>query len=259
MRYDASAQTMEDVPNRGNDNRIENDDASQVSITLYTIDEIILNYVNDVIQPSIDDNGALRRVDVIMGNAERWNMFRKDGVLRAPETDKALTPLIMVKRQSIERGELTNPVNKYVNLSWESGWNRRNAYDKFYISNNIRPSRKFHTVIIPDYVDIAYDFVVWTEYEEQMSNLLSQLQVESEEYWGVRNNYKFRVKMNTMDSETTLNSGQDRIVRTVFSLMVNAYLIPEKMILNAKHVSTHKKSYTVKKVVTMIETDFSQK
>lgn len=257
--HDANVQTVDDTQNRGLDNRFEDDDISPLRITLMTIDEIIINYFDDVIKPNIVTLESVQRVPIIYGSGERWAMFRKDGFLRAPGSDKALTPMIMIRRRNVERGRLANPVNKYLQTAWESGWNRRNAYDKFAVLNGINPSRKFHTVIIPDYVDINYDVVVWTEYEEQMSDLLGQIQVEADEYWGVRNNFKFRVKIDSMDGQTDLEAAQDRMVRTAFTMKVGAYLIPERMVRNAKIVSTNQKVYTAKKVVAMVEVDGTRK
>lgn len=257
--HDSLGQTKDDISNRGMDNRLEDDNIAPIRITLMTIDEIIINYFDNIIKPMIVVSNTVQRVPIIYGSSERWSMFREKGALRSPGTDKALTPMIMIRRNSVERGLLSNPVNKYLETAWESGWNRRNAYDKFAVLNGIRPSRKFHTIIVPDYVDITYDVVVWTEYEEQMSDLLSQIQVESEEYWGVRNNFKFRVKIDAIDSQTEIESTQDRLVRSAFTIKVNAYLIPERIIKNAKIISNTQNIYTAKKVVTMVEFDGTKK
>lgn len=255
QHHDSIQETMDDVPNRGYDTRSESTDTSPINISLMTIDEIIINYLDNVIKPIVVTLESVQRVPVLYGSSERWSTFRKDGVIRDPVSGKAQTPMIMIRRKSHERGELSNPVNKYLETSFESGWNKRNAYDKFAVLNNIRPSREFHTVIIPDYINIIYDVVVWTEYEEQMSHLLSQIQVESDDYWGVRNNFKFKVKIDNMDSQSELESMQDRVVRTQFSMKINAYLIPERVIQKAKIVSTNRKVFTKKKVITMIEID----
>jgi hypothetical protein len=258
LKYDASSAPSNTPQNRGYDTRFESSDPAPLKVTLQTIDEIIVNYFSEVIKPNILVSENTQRVPVIYGSMERWSTFRKDGYLRAPGSEKALTPMIMIRRTSMERGNLTNPSNKYVNTSYEIGWNARTPYDKFTILNGIKPPRQFQTVIIPDYVDITYDVVVWTEYEEQMSDLISQIQVESDEYWGERNNFKFRVKIDTIDNQTELQSVQDRIVRSVFSMKVGAYLIPERMVKDAKIVSTNQKIYTAKKVITIVEVDTSK-
>lgn len=253
LNYTGNQNNEDIVQNRGLDTRIESTDVNPISITLQTIDESIINYFSDVVKPSITVGESIQRVPVLYGNAERWASFRKDGFLRAPSTDKALTPMIMIRRTSMEVARLSNPSNKYISTSYQVGWNARNPYDKFTASNRISPSKQFYTVMIPDYVDLSYDVVVWTEYEEQMSSLLGQIQVESDEYWGERNNFKFRVKIDSMENQTEINAAQDRIVRTTFSIQVGAYLIPERMVKDAKIISTNKKTYTAKKIVTLVE------
>jgi hypothetical protein len=253
--YDAASQPVTDIPNRGMDVKLEDNDQSPIHITLMGIDETIVSYLQDTIKPSIRDNETIRMVPVQYGTPERWAAFRKDGSLRDPKSDKAITPLILIRRTNVERDQLTNPSNKYVETSWETGWNRRNAYDRFSVVNNIRPSRQFHAVIIPDYITITYDIVLWTEYEEQMSDLISEIQVEGDEYWGLRNGFKFRVKIDGFESQSDLGASEDRIVRTTFSMKVSAYLIPERMIKNFKLSSTTRKLYTAKKVVTFVEVD----
>lgn len=253
--YSADAQTLADIPNRGLDNKLDENDQSPIQITLMSIDETIVNYLNETIKPTVVDNGTVRMVPVLYGTPERWSTFRKDGIIREPGSDKAQTPSIMIRRRSIERDKLTNPVNKYLETAYETGWNRRNVYDKFAVLNGIRPSRQFHAVVIPDYVTISYDVVIWTEYESQMSDVIGQIQVEGDEYWGTRNGFKFRVRIDNFDSQTEIEATQDRVVRTTFTMTVSAYLVPERMVKNFRLSPTTRKAYTAKKLVVMAEVD----
>lgn len=253
--YGANSQVLSDATNPGMDTKLDSSDQSPIRVTLMSIDETIVNYLNDTIKPTITDNETVRMVPVLYGTPERWSTFRKDGIIREPGSDKAQTPVIMIRRTGMERDRLTNPSNKYLETSWETGWNKRNAYDKFAVLNNIRPSRQFHTIVIPDYVTINYDVVLWTEYEEQMSDLIGQIQVEGDEYWGTRNGFKFRVRIDGFDNQTDLSATQDRIVRTVFQMKVSAYLIPERMIKNFRLSPSTRKAYTAKKLIVITEID----
>jgi len=254
LQFSADSQTISDIANRGLDTRREDRDQSPISVTLMGIDETIVEYLSGVIKPIVTDNGASRLVPVLYGTPERWATFRKDGVIRH-ESDKIQTPLLMIRRSGMTRGKLSNPVNKFVQMSWEPGWNRRNVYDKFSVLNNIRPSRQLHAIIIPDYIDITYDIILWTEYEEQMSELVGQIQVENDDYWGHRNGFKFRVKIDSFDNQSDIEAAGDRVIRTTFQMVVGAYLIPDKMIKNFHISPTTKKSYTAKKLVIMTEFD----
>jgi len=253
--YSADSQAINDVGNRGLDNKLDEADQSPLRVTLMSIDETIVSYLSDTIKPLIVDNDTSRLVPVLYGTPERWSTFRKDGIIREPGSDKAQTPVIMIRRTGIERDKMTNPSNKYVEMAWDSGWNRRNVYDKFAVLNGIRPSRQFHATIIPDYVTISYDVVLWTEYEEQMSDLIGQIQVEGDEYWGTRNGFKFRVRIDGFDNQTELEATQDRIVRSTFQMKVSAYLVPDRIVRNFKISPATKKTYTAKKLVVMTEID----
>lgn len=255
--HSADAQTLKDIPNRGLDNKLSEEDQSPIQITLMSIDETIVNYLNDTVKPTVNDNNTVRVVPVLYGTPERWATFRKDGIIREPGSDKAQTPSIMIRRRSVERDKMTNPVNKYLETAYETGWNQRNAYDKFAVLNGIRPSRQFHAVVIPDYVTISYDVVIWTEYESQMSDVIGQIQVEGDEYWGTRNGFKFRVRIDNFDSQTELEATQDRIVRTTFTMTVSAYLVPERMVKNFRLSPTTRKAYTAKKLVVIAEADYT--
>jgi hypothetical protein len=250
--HQAGVQAADDAENRGNATKLEGQ--TPVHVTLMNIDETIINYMSDVIKPSVTDNEILKLVPVLYATPERWSAFREHGVIRDVSSDKIQTPLIMIKRSNVERGKLSNPSNKYLETSYETGWNARNAYDKFSVLNNIRPSRQFHAVVIPDYVTITYEVILWTEYESQMSDLIGQIQMEGDEYWGNRNDYKFKVKIDSFDSQSELEASQDRVVRSTFQMKVNAYLIPERMVKNFKIGSTTKQIFTSKKVVTIVET-----
>jgi len=249
----ANREPSEGNINRANDIRIDVTDGVQTKITLESINGIVLDYFVNVIKPTVTDNNALRVVQVLYGDAERWAMFRRKGEIRDLDNGKLFAPLIMIKRTNIAKGQLQNPNNKYVHRTLDVGWNARNAYDKFTVQNNIRPSQKMRTVIIPDYMDLTYEVILWTEYQEQMDHLIEQINVENQEYWGRRNNYKFRVNIEEFESLNVLPVETDRTVRTTFTMNIGAYLIPEAMIDNFRTASTNTTFYTPKKLI-MTET-----
>lgn len=233
--------------NRGYDTVFE---GQQLTITLEKINNAIMGYLKESIIPTVKDNGNAVVVPILYGDGERWAQVRKEGVLRDPQSDKLLTPLIMLRRVSAKPGKLNNPNNKYLHMVHDTGWNSRNVYDKFAVLNRITPSRKIRTVMIPDYMDIEYEVVMWTEYQEQMDQLIEQINVENYEFWGSRNNFKFRVNIdNGFQGQSELPPVQDRVVRTQFTMTIAAYLLPERAVKNFKLASTSQTSFTPKKIV----------
>ena len=241
--------------NRGRDILRDSRHSTPISITLMKIDGAILTYLNDQIKPVVEDDAKQIIVPIRYANAERWKQVRKDGVLR-DGAGRVQTPIILFRRTSIRRGGLTNPVNKFVDRTYETGWNRHNSYDKFAVLNRITPSRELVSVTMPDYVDLTYDFLLWTDYIEQMNMLIETLNFEMDSYWGDRGDFKFRVRVDDYTIDTDVPTEGDRYVKATFQMKVNAYLLPETMYTVDKGPqATDRLRYTNKKVVNIIEVD----
>jgi hypothetical protein len=235
--------------------KFEGSDGGDIFVTLESIDTTIINHIEKIIEPTVVDNGRTIRVPVIYASPERWKAIRKDGYLRDPMNDKAQTPLITVTRTNVSRNAvMTNPNNKYIYMTHQLKWNKRNAYDQFAILNNVTPSQEVRNIIVPDYVDLTYDIILWTEYVYQMNGLIEQLNVENDEYWGNRNTYKFRIKITDYVTNSELPDEDTRHIRTDFKMVVSAYLLPERMVRDFELKSTNSKYYTSKKFVLFSET-----
>lgn len=263
-KYDPIAQSLGEenltpetaIPNPALQTAWDETDAAPISMTLQKIDEIIVNYLTDTISPSIEVEGRVVRVPVMFAAPERWKAVRKDGFMRDKKNDKLQPPLIVMSRVGMSRNKsIANPSNKYMYVTHQAQWNSRNAYDRFAVQNNIRPSLETRTVIVPDYVDLRYQIIVWADKVSQMNNIIEQLNVENDEFWGLRNQYKFRVRIDQYDNETELPPTQERIVRTTFNMAVGGYLVPEQHIKNFAKGATNSKYYTSKKTVILTETD----
>jgi hypothetical protein len=109
---------------------------------------------------------------------------------------------------------------------------------------------------MPDYVNLAYDFMIWTDYIEQANDVLEQVNYHTDEYWGDRNDFKFKVTVNDYKTETELGGAGDRYVKTVFQMAVQGYLLPETHVDTDKGVqATTIKRFTAKRVVNIVEYD----
>lgn len=241
--------------NRANDTLIDERSVTPISITLVQIDGVILGHLVNVIKPTVVSEGKQILVPVQYANAERWKQIRADGVLR-DGAGRVQTPIILFRRTSIRRNALTNPVNKFVTRTYETGWNRHNSYDKFAVQNRIIPSKKLVSVTMPDYVDLTYDFMVWTDYVEQLNPLLETFNFEMDSYWGERGQFKFKVYVEDYSLETDVPTEGDRYVKATFQMKVSAYLLPETLMSVDKGVqTTNRLRYSNKKVVIVQEID----
>ena len=106
---------------------------------------------------------------------------------------------------------------------------------------------------MPDYVTVSYEVMIWTNFTEHMNKIVEQFQYATDEYWGDKKKYKFRVRIDSFDNQTEVGQGSERIVRTSFTMAVNAYLLPSEF----DNKPTTIKEYTPKRVVFGYEADLT--
>ena len=229
------------------------DQKSKVGITLFDIDFAMMEYMTDVVIPDVEENGTKVKVPLIYGNPERWKAATKDGYIR-DQRGRIQIPLIMYKRNSIARDDsLANTMNRNVSYSTLTKYNKKQKYDKFSLMNNVQPNREAYNITMPDYVTVSYEVMIWTNFTEHMNKIVEQFQYATDEYWGDKDKYKFRVRIDSFDNQTEVGQGTERIVRTTFTMAVNAYLLPEQF----DNKPTTAKEYTPKKVVFGYEADLT--
>jgi len=84
-----------------------------------------------------------------------------------------------------------------------------------------------------------------------MNKIVEAFQYATDRYWGKEDGYRFRTRMDSFDTQQEVGEGTERIIRTTFTMTVNAYLLPETY---AKK-PTVQKSLSTKRVVFGVETD----
>ena len=121
--------------NRAYQRSVKNDNVKQFSIGLKDIDETIVYYFNNVIRPSVIQNGKRISVPILYGSPERWASVQKDGYYR-DKNGKIQTPLIMFKRDSIEKNrslgnkmDANNPNNFAI---FQKGYSKKNVFNCIY-------------------------------------------------------------------------------------------------------------------------------
>lgn len=240
--------------NRADDTRQDDFDTSTIKVDLYTIDSAIIKYLDTKIQPVVTQNGVQVKVPIIYGDPERWKSAQRDGVLR-DSIGKIQLPMLMIRRTSMEKTEINSAVNKYYNRTFSTGWNRRTPYDRFAVVNGIKPSKEYYNATAtPDYYEIKYSCIIWTEYMAQMNGIVENVSFESDEFWGEPNQYKFRTIIKSFKTMNELPSDSDRMVRTEFEMSVFAYLLPEVTLDNKQRKGLLiRKRYSPKKIVTFTE------
>jgi len=244
---------LKNVPlNRGTQLKREGNELGK-GVRLYDVDLAIAEHMIDTVVPSVEAFREKVKVPVLYGNPERWTSVQKQGYLK--DKNGALQiPLIMFKRNSIERNDtMASSMNRHVSYPSVSMYSKKHRYDKFSAMTGTTKPAAIIDVIMPDYVTVSYEVIIWTDFTEHMNKIVEAFQYATDEYWGDKNGFKFRTKIDSFDNTTEVGEGSQRIVRTTFTMMVNAYLLPEQF----NNESTHKKSITPKKVVWGMETDLT--
>jgi len=215
---------------RENQRSLKNDDVKQFSVGLKDVDESIFFYFNNVIRPSVIQNNTKVNVPVLYGSPERWAAMQKDGFYR-DNNGKIQTPLIMVKRDSIEKNrslgnkmDANNPIHFGV---FQKKYSQKNIYDRFSTLNYRSAVKEYYGVIIPDYVNLVYTCVIFTEYVEQMNKIIESVNFASDSYWGDPERFKFRAAIDNYTTTTELIDGGDRTVKTSFQIKIAGYIVSD--------------------------------
>lgn len=230
--YDSTRGTVPASSKKNRENQISfKDDKTKLpSVTFKDIDAAIFYYFQNVIKPTVIQNGTQIDVPVLYGNPERWAAVQKDGFYR-DSNGKIQVPLIMFKKSSIEKNRTLgnkldgNEVNNFA--VYQKKYSKRNIYDQFSRLTNRTPTQEIYGVVIPDYVTVTYQCVIFTDYVEQCDKLIEALNFASDSYWGDKDRYRFRAMIDSYTPTIEMNQGQDRSVKTTFSIRLNGYIITD--------------------------------
>ena len=224
----------------------------QKGVKLLDIDTTIAEYMIDTVIPDVEEHGKAVKVPLLYGNAERWANAREKGYLR-DQRGKIQIPLVMFKRNSIERDTTLAQFKDVNTLPAYRKYSQKNRYERFTLIQGSGPSYEQYEVSVPDYVTVSYEVMIWTSFTEHMNKIVEQFQYATDRYWGNEDGYKFRTRIDSFDNQQEVGEGSERVIRTSFTMAVNAYLLPETY----DESPTVKKSFTPKKVVFGVETDLS--
>jgi hypothetical protein len=218
-----------------------NDNVQNYSVGIKDIDESIFYYFNEVLKPQVTQNGKQINVPLVYASPERWAAMQKDGYYR-DKNGKMQAPLITFRRDSLEKNRQlgnkldgNNPHNFGV---FEKKFNKNNVYDRFGILNNRTSEKEYYAVAIPDYVNIVYSCVVFTDYMEQNNKIIEGVNFASDSYWGDPSKFRFRAMIDNYTTSTELVQGNERMVRTEFNINLLGHIVTDTV--NALPFNTQK-------------------
>ena len=215
---------------KGNDIRRDNPNFGELNIGLKDLDYTIKYYIEQVIKPTIDDFGSTRAVPVVYGSPEKWKNIQEDGYYRDRE-GKILAPIIAYKRTGITKnktlGSKVDANHPQVYYTQEIKYTQKDKYDQFSALVGKVPTKTYVNTVMADYVDLTYDVVIWTDFVEQMNSIVEAMVYSEGSFWGEKDRFKFRTKIDSFTNTTDLLQDADRIVRTNFTLTLFGYIVPD--------------------------------
>lgn len=242
--------------NRGEQLSFRNDTTKPFSLGIQDIDEAIFYYFNNVIRPSVMQNGQRIAVPIKYGSPERWKDVQKDGYYR-DDKGKIMAPLILIRRNTITNDTLVSKLdaNRLHNIRYvQKSFTKNNAYDKFNILNNAYPVKESYAIVVPDFVTITYNCIAYTYYVEQLNKIVEAINFAANAYWGDPERYKFKTLINSFTTTSETPSGENRTVKANFDLTLKGYLIPnviqKNLIAPQKVITNSTVRFTAEEVVT---------
>ena len=247
LKNTQSSFSRDPVVNRANETRRDNDIIKTPKTTIEDVDWAIMSFIQEKIKPQIVENSQVIDVPVMYANGEKWAQVQARGYMR-DRKGKIMTPVISLRRGSItERDTLkslgvnNNPAgNDFVHQNKHSVTNK---YDRFSTQYGMHRKKEFYLAPVPEFIDVAYELLLWTEYTEQMNSLVEQIMPTNGFAYGTT--FKFPTYLSDVSFDTTNATGEDRVVRATIGMTTKASLLAPFELQK----SNFQKRFSVKKVV----------
>jgi len=240
--------------NRSNQMSFKGDTTKPFTLGLQDIDESIMYYFQNVIRPTVLQNGVKIPVPIIYGSPERWKSTQKDGYYK-DKNGAIMSPLIMFKRDTIDKNRsLTNKLDAntpHLYTSFKKTYNLKNDYSNFNILNNRIPTEQFIVNVVPDYVTLTYSCTIQTYYVEQLNKIIEAVNYASDSYWGDPERFKFKASIDSYATTVEITDNTNRIVKGTFTIKLFGYVVPDTI---QKELTAIKKYNSKSQVIIGLET-----
>jgi hypothetical protein len=239
--------------NRAEQVRRDTDNQKNFTISFYDIDEAILTQLEQL-QLQVVDQGKQVKVPIFFGPPERWVSAQRDGYMRDKQ-GKIILPAMILKRSNSENDQSLAFFNRYLDTPVMKLYSEKNKYTKFNVlTGQNAPINEIYNVVMPKHMIMSYHCIVWTAYVEQMNQVMQTLAFNTQDYWGSRKGFRFRVQVDGGYSHNVeLTAGDERMVRTEFDLTTHGYILPDSVTYLDRHKMTTEKRMTPKKFIIGME------
>jgi hypothetical protein len=98
---------------------------------------------------------------------------------------------------------------------------------------------------------MQYSVTMQTYYIEQLNKIIEAVNYASDSYWGDPERFKFNASIDQFNTIQELNDGQERVVRSTFTINMYGYIIPD---IIQKDLNSVKKYNSKSKIIFSMET-----
>lgn len=229
------------------------------SLLLKDLDKAVISWFeND--HPLIIDG---RKTPVMYVSKERWAQIYKDKGIK-DERGQIILPVISVRRLNPEhKKERYAPIDDATDITFyrrvasqpynaKEGINlndyQQGTPDIKYLNAKDKPVFEILKIPFPSIVDIDYDIVLWTNYVNHQNMSLENVLTEfggGKNYFKI-NDYNFFVKLKNTQDQSNLEdfTGKERILKTRYTLEVQAYLIDKTKVKISRTITNTRFKFT---------------
>lgn len=212
--------------------RFNTDDTVAIAaIGIKDVDKAVESFIVNMVNPSYTSNNQRTVVPVMYASPEKWNAIQTQGYYR-DEKNRLLLPLIAFKRESIQRRD--NMWHLRVKRDdvdsrfyFNKKYSQKNRYDQFSKLVNRQPLNEYYSIAMPEFVSISYTIIVWTNYLEQLNDVVANFIHMDQRMGG--DSYKFTMMFDSYSVEVINESGADRMAKATIQMHSNAYLVPRDL------------------------------
>lgn len=196
-----------------------------ISIELYDVDYAIKWHIENIINPTIVEENSIISVPVLFAAGEKWAAVQKHGYLRDNQ-GKLLTPLIMIKRNSVSKREDLQDLkvleSEEARITFERKYSKQNRYGRFNLSQR-PPEKELYSIDVPKYVQVEYELLCWTNNTIQLNELVEQFIWFDGKAFG--DSHKFITHIDPPSFENINSTGEDRLIRATMGMRTKAYIL----------------------------------
>lgn len=224
-KTEATFTSNEEVKRLAGQSDLKREDVKDISIALYDVDYAVKWHIENIIKPTVVEENSIITVPIIFAAGEKWSAVQRHGYLRDNQ-GKLLTPLIMIKRNSVTKREDIQDLKvletSEARITFEKKYSAANRYDRFNLTNKV-PNKEYYSMDVPKFVQIEYELLVWTNNSIQLNEVVEQLIWFDGKAFG--DAHKFITHIDPPSFEAINNTGDDRLVRATMSMRTKAHIL----------------------------------